>query len=319
MSTSSPLLDETAAEGPVAPAGEPIRGRGPWELAWRRLRKDRIAMLSLVVIALIFLIALCAPLIAHVIGHGPNEQFRDHGALDEFGLPVGPSSRFWFGTDNLGRDVLVRTVYGARISLLVGVVSTLLTVAIGTLVGLAAGYFGGIIDMILARVVDIVLAVPFILVAVALVSIFSPGLVISILVIGFFSWASVARVVRGQVLSLKEKEYVEAARSLGASDVRIMFVDILPNVVATVVIYASLLIPVVIVTQAALSFLGLGLQPPTADWGGMISDAQEPYQQAWWWLAAPGGALVITTLAFNLLGDGVRDALDPRTDRRLQK
>lgn len=319
MSTSSPLLDETAAEGPVAPPGEPIRGRGPWELAWRRLRKDRVAMLSLAVIALIFLIALCAPLIGHLIGHGPNEQFRDHGALDENGLPVGPSSRFWFGTDNLGRDVLVRTVYGARISLLVGVVSTLLTVAIGTLVGLAAGYFGGIVDMVLARVVDIVLAVPFILVAVALVSIFSPGLVISILVIGFFSWASVARVVRGQVLSLKEKEYVEAARSLGASDVRIMFVDILPNVVATVVIYASLLIPVVIVTQAALSFLGLGLQPPTADWGGMISDAQELYQQAWWWLAAPGGALVITTLAFNLLGDGVRDALDPRTDRLLQK
>ena len=171
----------------------------------------------------------------------------------------------------------------------------------------------------LARLIDVILSVPFIMVAVALVSVFSPSLQIAILVIGFFSWASVARVVRGQVLSLKEREFVEAARSLGASDRRIMFVDILPNVMATVIIYTSLLVPVVILTQAALSYLGLGLQPPTPDWGGMISDAQGVYQQAWWYLFFPSMALVITTLAFNLFGDGVRDALDPRIDRLLQK
>jgi ABC-type dipeptide/oligopeptide/nickel transport system permease subunit len=319
MSAPTPILDETAAEGPVAPPGEAIQGRGPWALAWRRLRKDRVAIGSLIVIILIFVLALAAPLVAQITGHGPNTQYRDAGALDEFGLPTGPSSRFWFGTDPLGRDVLVRTVYGARISLLVGVLSTLLTVAVGTIVGLAAGYFGGIVDMLLARLIDVILSLPFILVAVALVSVFSPGLVISILVIGFFSWASVARVVRGQVLSLKEREYVEAARSLGASNTRIMFVDILPNVMATVIIYASLLVPVVIVTQAALSFLGLGLQPPTPDWGGMLDDSRDVYEYAWWYLACPGIALVVTTLAFNLFGDGVRDALDPRTDRLLQK
>jgi ABC-type dipeptide/oligopeptide/nickel transport system permease subunit len=306
-------------EGPAAPAGEQILGRGPWELAWRRLRRDKVAMVSLAVIVLVFVIAALAPLIAHLIGHPPNTQYRDHGALSEAGQPVGPSGRFLFGTDPLGRDVLVRVVYGARISLLVGVTATLLTVAVGVVVGLAAGYFGGWIDTLLARLIDVVLAVPFIMVAVALVSVFSPSLRIAILVIGFFSWASVARVVRGQVIALKEREFVEAARSLGASDRRIMFVDILPNVMATVIIYASLLVPVVILTQAALSYLGLGLQPPTPDWGGMISDAQGVYQVAWWYLAFPSAALVVTTLAFNLFGDGVRDALDPRTDRLMQK
>jgi peptide/nickel transport system permease protein len=313
------ISDVPGSEGPVAPPGEAIKGRGPWELSWRRLRRDKVAMISLATIIVIFAIAIAAPLFAHWTGHQPNTQYRDKGALDPDGLPVGPGSRFWFGTDSLGRDVLVRTVYGARVSLLVGVTATLLTVVVGVVVGLTAGYFGGIIDALLARFIDVILSVPFIMVAVALVSIFSPSLRISILVIGFFSWASVARVVRGQVLSLKEREFVEAARSLGASDRRIMFVDILPNVMATVIIYASLLVPVVILTQAALSFLGLGLQPPTPDWGGMISDAQIVYQQAWWYLAFPSAALVITTLAFNLFGDGVRDALDPRTERLMQK
>lgn len=308
--------DDTTSHEPEA---EAIQGRTPLALAWRRLRKDKVAMISLVVIGLVFLLAIIAPLIAHWTGHGVNTQYRDSGALDENGLPVGPSSRFLFGTDPLGRDILVRTAYGARISLLVGVTATLLTVVLGVTVGLISGYFGGFVDTLLARLIDVILSVPFIMVAVALVSVFSPSLQIAILVIGFFSWASVARVVRGQVLSLKEREFVEAARSLGASDRRIMFVDILPNVMATVIIYTSLLVPVVILTQAALSYLGLGLQPPTPDWGGMISDAQGVYQQAWWYLFFPSVALVITTLAFNLFGDGVRDALDPRIDRLLQK
>ncbi|MFT4008550.1 MAG: ABC transporter permease [Nocardioidaceae bacterium] len=319
MSALPPVVDETEPIDELAPQGAKIQGRGPWELAWRRLRKDKVAMISLGFIVFIFLVAIFAPLFAHITGHGPNEQFRDPGALDEFGLPVGPGSRFWFGTDSLGRDVLVRVAYGARISLLVGVTATLLTIAIGVVVGLVSGYFGGWVDTFLALVIDVVLSVPFILLAVALVSIFSPSLFISILVIGFFSWASVARVVRGQVIALKEREFVEAARSLGAGNWRIMFVDILPNVMATVVIYTSLLVPVVILTQAALSYLGLGLQPPTPDWGGMISDAQGIFTQAWWYLFFPSLALVLTTLAFNLLGDGIRDALDPRTDRLLQK
>lgn len=319
MSAGVPDLDPTYAAEPVPPSGETIQGRGPWQLAWRRLRRDKVAMISLGVIVFIFLVALAAPLFAHLTGHGVNTQYRDDGALDIDGLPVGPSGRFWMGTDPLGRDVFVRIVYGARISLLVGVTATLLSVALGVVIGITAGYFGGIVDIVLARLVDVVLSLPFVMVAVALVSVFSPSLMISILVIGFFSWASVARVIRSQVISLKEREFVEAARSLGASDRRIMFVDILPNVMTTVIIYASLLIPGVILTSAALSFLGLGLQPPDPDWGGMISDSQNVYEQAWWYLTFPSAALVITTLAFNLLGDGVRDALDPRSERLLRK
>jgi peptide/nickel transport system permease protein len=267
-----------------------------------------------VVIFLVILGAIFAPLATTITGHPVNEQYREAG-LSPDGLPIGPNSTFWLGTDDLGRDIFVRIAYGARISLLVGVVATALTVVIGVIVGLAAGFLGGIVDTILARLVDVILSVPFLLVAVALVSITGPSLLVTILVIGFFSWASVARIVRGQVLSLREREFVEAARSLGATNSRIMFVDILPNVLAPVIVYASLLIPVVIVIEATLSFLGLGLPPPTADWGGMISESQNYYTVAWWFVVFPGVALLITTLAFNLFGDGVRDAFDPRSDR----
>jgi peptide/nickel transport system permease protein len=301
-----------------APAGGAIVGRSPWLLAWQRLRRDRVAMISLAVIVLIVLMAVFAPLATTLTGHPPNEQYRTVGLTPD-GLPRGPSSTFWLGTDDLGRDILVRIAYGARISLLVGVVSTALTVAIGVCLGLAAGYLGGLADTLLARLIDVVLSVPFLLVAIALVSITGPSLVVTILVIGFFSWASVARIVRGQVLSLREREFVESARSLGASDLRIMVVDILPNVMAPVIVYLSLLVPVVIVVEATLSFLGLGLPPPTADWGGMISEAQNYYTTAWWFIIFPGAALLITTIAFNLLGDGVRDAFDPRADRLLDR
>jgi ABC-type dipeptide/oligopeptide/nickel transport system permease subunit len=295
------------------PARE-IEGRSPLVLALRRLRKDRVAMISLVVILLIVLMAIFAPVFAAITGHPPNNQYRSIGLTPD-GLPRGPNSTFWLGTDDLGRDVLVRIAYGARVSLLVGVLATAITVAVGIVLGLAAGFLGGLVDTILARLIDVVLSVPFLLVAIALVSVTGPSLTITVLVIGFFSWASVARIVRGQVLSLREREFVEAARSLGAGDTRIMFVDILPNVLAPVIVYTTLLIPVVIVTQATLSFLGLGLPPPTADWGGMISESQNYYTTAWWFILFPGLALLITTLAFNLFGDGVRDAFDPRADR----
>ncbi|TCC28728.1 ABC transporter permease [Kribbella sindirgiensis] len=306
----------TAAIEMVDVLDEPkaIEGRRPFSLAVRRLRKDKVAMVSLVVIVLIVLMAVLAPVFAAVTGHPPNEQYRDIGLTPD-GLPRGPNGTFWLGTDDLGRDILVRIAYGARISLLVGVLATAITVVIGVVLGLAAGFLGGITDTVLARLIDVVLSVPFLLVAIALVSVTGPSLTVTVLVIGCFSWASVARIVRGQVLSLREREFVEAARSLGAGDRRIMFVDVLPNVIAPVIVYTTLLIPVVIVTQATLSFLGLGLPPPTPDWGGMISESQNYYTTAWWFILFPGLALLVTTLAFNLFGDGVRDAFDPRADR----
>ncbi|GAA1116220.1 ABC transporter permease [Kribbella jejuensis] len=307
MTTAIELVD-------VVDEPKVIEGRSPFSLAMRRLRRDKVAMISLVVILLIVLMAILAPLFASITGHPPNEQYRDIGLTPD-GLPRGPNGTFWLGTDDLGRDILVRIAYGARISLLVGVIATAITVAIGVVLGLAAGFLGGIVDTILARLIDVVLSVPFLLVAIALVSVTGPSLTVTVLVIGFFSWASVARIVRGQVLSIREREYVEAARSLGAGDGRIMYVDVLPNVIAPVIVYTTLLIPVVIVTQATLSFLGLGLPPPTADWGGMISESQNYYTTAWWFILFPGLALLITTLAFNLFGDGVRDAFDPRADR----
>ena len=315
MASANSAVDQASAAVPNSEE-KAIEGRSPWLLGWQRLRRDRVAMISLVVIVLIVLMAILAPLATTLTGHPPNEQYRQNGLTPD-GLPKGPTSQFWLGTDDLGRDILVRIAFGARVSLLVGVVSTVIAVVIGVVVGLTAGFFGGIVDTILARLVDVALTMPFLLVAIALVSITGPSLTITILVIGFFSWASVARIVRGQVLSMREREFVEAARSLGASDPRIMFVDILPNVLAPIIVYTTLLIPVVIVTEAALSYLGLGLPPPTADWGGMISDGQQYYTTAWWFIIFPGIALLLTTLAFNLFGDGVRDAFDPRSDQLL--
>ncbi|HEX2133605.1 MAG TPA: ABC transporter permease [Actinophytocola sp.] len=294
--------------------GRSIEGRGPWRLAWERLRRDRVALGAAVVIVVIVVLALAAPLIADWFGHGPAQQFRKEGTT-EFGLPVGPSGEFWFGTDNLGRDLLVRTLYGARVSLLVGVAATLCATVIGVVVGMTAGYFGGKVDSVLSRAMDVVLSMPYLLLALVLVAVFGPSLPLTIFVIAFFTWASIARVVRGQTLSAREREYVEAARSLGASDRRIMFVDILPNIVAPVIVLATVLIPLAIVFESVLSFLGLGIVPPTPSWGSMLSEAIAFYRVAWWYLIAPGGALLLTTLAFNLLGDGVRDALDPRAER----
>jgi peptide/nickel transport system permease protein len=316
MVTTAPAAATGVAESDLGPAGSQttgraIRGRGPWRLAWERLHRDRVAMGSLVVILLIVAMALLAPVLAAITGHGPDEQFRTTG-LSPSGLPMPPSREFWLGTDDLGRDLAVRIAYGARVSLLVGVVATALTLTIGVAIGILAGYLGGIVDTVLARLVDLVLSIPFLLVAISLVSIIGPSLKIAIIVIAFFSWASVARIVRGQVLSIREREYIEAARSLGASDFRIMVVDVLPNVMAPVIVYASLLIPAVIVVEATLSFLGLGVPPPTATWGGMLNSAVNYYTVSWWFIVFPGLALLTTTLAFNLFGDGIRDAIDPR-------
>jgi peptide/nickel transport system permease protein len=305
-----------AAEAGFGP--EPIEGRSPWRLAWDRLRRDRVAIASATVIVLIALMAILAPLIAHLVGHGPNAQDFEHGLSPE-GLPRGPNASHLLGTDDLGRDVLVRVAYGAQTSLLAGVAVSFLAVSVGVLIGLAAGYFGGAADTFLSRFMDVILSFPFLLFAIALVSIVGPSLGVAIGVIAFFSWASVGRIVRGQTLSIKEKEYVEAARSLGAGDLRIMFVDILPNLLAPVLVYLTLLIPAAIAFEATLSFLGLGVVPPTPTWGNMIADGLKYYQVAWWFLLAPGAALLVTTLSFNLLGDSVRDALDPRGERLFRR
>jgi peptide/nickel transport system permease protein len=304
---------------PPAPSEEPavkgIEGRTPLQLVVARLRTDRVALASVVVILLIVVLAIAAPLIAAITGHGPTQTNVDSGT-DANGQPLPPGSAgYLLGTDNLGRDILVRIAFGARISLLVGVLATAIATIVGVVVGLFAGYFGGWLDSILARLMDVVLSFPYVLFAIVLVSVFGSSLPLTILVIAFFSFAAIGRIVRGQALSQREKEYVEAAHSLGAGNLRIMFVDILPNLVAPVIVLATLLIPAAIIFEATLSFLGLGVQPPTPSWGNMLSDAEGVGFQAWWFYIFPMLFLLATTLAFNLLGDAVRDALDPRTER----
>ncbi|MGP3533303.1 ABC transporter permease [Microbacterium sp. RD1] len=295
-----------------------VEGRSPLSLAVARLRRDRGAMISLGVIILLVVVALAAPVFTLLTGHGPNDMYYTPDARSPEGLPVGPNANFWLGTDQAGRDVLVRIAYGARIALAIGLGATAISIVVGVVLGMLAGFLGGIVDSVISRIIDAALAIPFLLVGIALVSVIGEIGIFHIMgIVALFGWASVARVIRGQVISLREKEFVEAARSLGAGKLRIIFVDVLPNVLAPTIVFATLLIPVSVLTGAALSFLGVGVRPPTADWGGMISDAADNqlYLHAWWFLLFPGLALLILTLAFNVLGDGVRDAFDPRSDR----
>ncbi len=307
-----------------------IEGRTPLQLAWLRLRRDRVAMAAGITIILLVLIALFASQITSLIQHaagikvpkgdhyGPNFQDRVRG-LTPTGVPAGPNKHAFLGYDAIGRDILVRIVHGSRISLFIGIVATSISMLIGVNIGMFAGYFGGKVDMILSGLMDLVLSFPFLLTALSLVAIFHAGIWISIAIISFFGWVYIARIVRGQVLSLREKEFVEAARSLGASDLRIMFADVLPNLVAPIIVYATLLIPTNIIAEASLSYLGLGVPPSVPSWGQMLSESQELYTVAWWYFLFPGLALLITVLAFNLLGDGLRDALDPRATQTLAK
>jgi peptide/nickel transport system permease protein len=314
MTLIAPRTDPEV-EGPLGAADQPgVRGRSPWQLAWLRLRHDPVAVVSAGFILLLVALAVFAPVIAHLVGHGVNQQ-NDTTGLTSAGLPRAPSSTYWFGTDDLGRDVFIRTIYGARISLIVGVTASLSAVVIGTTLGLVAGFIGGFVDSVLSRLMDLVLSFPFLLAAIALVSVVGPSLTVIIVVIAFFSWAAVGRIVRGLAMSIKEKEYIEAARSVGANNLRIMFVEILPNLTAPLIVYTTLLIPSAISFEAVMSFLGLGVIPPTPSWGDMLAEAVGYYQVAWWFIAFPGIALLATTLAFNLLGDSLRDALDPRGER----
>ena len=312
MSVTSLEFQAQAAESAPEIA---IEGRSQWNLTWRRLRSDKMAVASVVVILIMILLAIFAPVFASITGHGVDQAFTNTGTSSS-GAPVGPGTNgFWLGTDYIGRDLFVRILYGARVSLFVGIFTTAIATVAGVTIGLVAGYFGGVIDSILARFIDTVLAFPFVVLALALAAVFGPSLLIVIGVISFFAWAGISRIVRGQTLSLKEKEYIEAARSLGAGPWRIMFVDILPNLMGPVLVLATLYIPTAIIVEATLSFLGIGIPEPTPSWGSILSEAQNYYQVAWWYVVFPAAALLITTLAFNLLGDGIRDAMDPRTER----
>jgi ABC-type dipeptide/oligopeptide/nickel transport system permease subunit len=306
---------DTSLENPLTGAGlaaKKIQGRSPWRLAYERLRKDRAAKIALGVIVVVVLLAIFAPVFAKITGHGPNQQFINIGE-NANGGPVAPGSTFWFGTDSNGRDLFVRILFGARISLTVGVVATAISISLGVLFGLVAGYFGGIVDSLIARFVDVMLSIPFLVLAIALSYRVGPSLWVVIFIVGVLSFTYPARIVRGQVISIKSKEYIEAARALGAGPWRIMFIDLLPNVMAQVIVYSTLLIPLAIVAEATLSFLSVGIPPPTSDWGEMINDASGYFQYGYWWyLLFPSLALLITTLAFNIFGDSVRDAFDPR-------
>jgi peptide/nickel transport system permease protein len=290
-----------------------VAARSPFQLVWTRLRQDPTAMVSATVILLVIIAAVSAPLIAAIAGHGPDEQFRQEG-LTPSGLPVGPNAEFLLGADNLGRDLFVRLIYGSQLSLIVAFVATVGALGIGTLVGMIAGFMRGKVDTVLTWLMDTTLSLPQLLFAISLVSLVGPSFGTTVTVIILFSWAPIARVVRGQTLSIREREFVEAARSLGASNWRIMHVDVLPNLVVPILVYGTLLIPQAIVFEATLSFLGLGVLPPTATWGNMLAAAStgSMYTVAWWMLVFPSAALLSVTLAFNLLGDSVRDALDPR-------
>jgi peptide/nickel transport system permease protein len=327
---ASELRERPAAVGASAELTEidPTRipARSPWQLFWRRFKEDRLAMASLIFLALLTLMAIFAPLVIKIAG-APGPDVRDTGALDIFGTPTGPSTAHFFGVDQLGRDVFSRTVYGARVSLIVAITSTGIATAIGIVTGLLAGYYRGWTDTVVSRSVDVLLAIPYLLLATGLATactlggtgclggLIKPGLGVVIFVIAFTSWTYMTRIIRGQVLSLREKEFIESARSVGASDGRIIFREILPNLVAPIVVYASILVPQVILYEAALSFLGVGVQPPTASWGQMISDATPIFSDAWWYMVFPGVALLLTVLAFNLVGDAMQDALNPRADK----
>jgi peptide/nickel transport system permease protein len=310
---------------PIPDKAGAIAARSPLELFWRRLRDDKVALAAAIFIVLLVLCAVFAPLIVKLFGtSGPTQQ--NPKALDSFGTPTGPSGGHPFGVDQLGRDVFSRVLYGARVSLEVAIVATAISVFIGVVLGMIAGYYRGWVDTGISRTIDVLLAFPILLFGIGLASacslgngclggLIKPGLTVVIFVIAFVNWTYIARIIRGQMLSLREKEFVDASRSLGASNMRIIFREILPNLVAPIIVYSTLVIPQNILFEAALSFLGVGIQPPNASWGQMLADATSIFDTAWWYMVFPGAALLLTVLAFNLLGDGLHDALNPRVGK----
>jgi peptide/nickel transport system permease protein len=281
--------------------------RGLWRDAYRRLIRNRGAVVGGIVFLLIIVMAVAAPLLAphDPIALAPRQSLQ------------APSETFWFGTDQFGRDVLSRIIYGARVSVVMGLVAVTIAVTGGSLVGLLAGYYQGVPDMIVGRAVDVMFAFPGILLALVVIAILGPDLGSAMIAVGISAMPLYVRVVRGSVLSLRNIEYVEAARVMGGSDLRIVLRHILPNTLAPIIVLASLGIASAIIAGAALSFLGLGIRPPTPDWGEMLSNSRAYLSSAWWLSTFPGLAIVIMVMSINLLGDGLRDALDPRLQGRV--
>ncbi len=274
-----------------------------------RLLRDRATALALCVVIVLALVAILAPVLLEILGISAIDPDRKNG-LNAAGVPVGPNAQFWLGTDFVGRDILARILLGTTNTFLIAVVSATAAIIIGTVVGTLAALYGGIIDVALAAVIDFVVALPFLVIAMAIVVIHGASMGILMLTISFFSWSTVARMVRSLVLTIRELDYFKAAIALGAGNLRLVTKHILPNIAGPVLTYGSLLIPQIIVMEASLSFLGLGVPPPAPTWGGIIAENQHNYAIAWWSILFPGVALLLSTLSFNLLGDGIRDALD---------
>jgi len=289
------LIDRTAAAPAVA--------------AFSRLLENRQAQAGLILVGLFIALALLAGWIAP---YDPLVQFKE--GLDEFGMPRGPNRQFWLGTDSLGRDLLSRIIYGARTSLMISVSATAVAALVGLTIGLLSGYFGGWVDSLFMRLTDIFLSFPVLLLAMALVAIFRPSIWTVIFVLGFVFWTYVARLVRGQALTVMKRDYITAAYSLGLGHWRIITRHLLPNVISSVIIWTALSMATTILVQAALGYLGIGVRPPTPDWGEMISNGQEYFRYAPGLTIFPGLAIALTVLGFNLLGDALRDVLDPNRD-----
>ena len=317
------------------PAESAVKARGYWELVWLRLKRDRLAIAGGIFIIVLFLVSFAgAPIASYLLGHGPNDQFYTAVDPDTFN-PVGPMTHvqtpdggttlFILGADStIGRDLFLRLLYGARTSLEVAVFATIFSVGFGVLLGAMAGYFRGAVDTVVSRLTELVMAFPALLFIVAIAAtvgeqlngvtfgFLAPGVFTLVLVFSLFSWFYPARIVRGQVLSLREKEFVEAARMTGASDWRIVRSHLLPHLVGPVIVYATLIVASLIIGEAGLSFLGLGIQEPTSSWGNILAQAPQYYLTVPSLMIWPGLAILLATLAFNLLGDGLRDAFDPR-------
>jgi len=307
---STELTDEKEAAPLVVQTARDQSGY--LSMAWRRLRRDPAAMFGAALVIAIVLVAILAPVLSP---HDPTEQFRDGLTPDGQPMPstllANGDSRFPLGTDANGRDLLSRILYGTRISLIVGVLANMMAVAIGALVGSVAAYFGGWLEIVLMRFTDMMMAFPTLLLAMTLVAILKPSIWIIILVIGAVYWTWIARVIYGQVLSLRERDFVTASRALGAGRVFALIRHILPQLFPTIIVWGTLGIATNVTLEASLSYLGIGVQPPTPSWGGMIQQGQSFYRTAPWLVIFPGLAIMLTVFAFNLFGDGLRDALDP--------
>lgn len=272
---------------------------------WQRLKRNRMAMAGGSVVLLLFAVSLLAPILAPY----------DPSQINAWHVLTPPSWEHWFGTDELGRDVFSRVLYGSQISLKVGFVAVGIAVAIGLVVGLLSGYYSGVVDNILMRLVDIMLCFPAFFLILAVITFLKPDILYIMIVIGLTGWMGVARLVRAETLSIREMDYIMAARCIGCSDARIIFRHILPNAMSPILVSATLGIAGAILTESALSFLGIGVQPPTPSWGNILTSGKDYIEFAWWLSLFPGLAILITVLSYNLLGEGIRDALDPRINR----